>query len=201
MPRKNYLIFALLLFCIAVAPAKGENQCGASGCHTCEQACENWLYQGAECLCDGPEGHFLTLCGCFDTCERTGLIGYWPDCYPNCTSDCAYNATQTVSCGALTNGTYNGTQTCNALKGGVAGCYTWGGTTGCARVCNGGYYLNGTSCSQCPNITAQGWGPSMYGNSAAGSTTITSCYIPGGTTGISDGTGTFTSSGNCAYSN
>ena len=205
MPRKNYLIFALLSFCCAVVPVEAciGPQCNAIGCFTCDMACSGPEMLGygviTGCNCDGPEGVVGVMCQCEGYCPDGSA---WPCCgppAPPCTSDCTYNATRTESCGTLANGTYNGTQTCNATKDGVSGCYTWGSTTGCARVCEAGYYLNGTSCSQCPNITAQGWGPSMYGSSAAGSTGVGNCYIPGGTTGISDGIGTFTTSGNCLY--
>ncbi|MDR2413196.1 MAG: hypothetical protein LBD50_03220 [Rickettsiales bacterium] len=67
----------------------------------------------------------------------------------SCTSDCTYNSTQTVSCGTVANGSYNGTQTCNAIKNSVSGCYTWGATSGCTITCNTGYSLTSTNiCAQ-----------------------------------------------------
>ncbi|MDR1337609.1 MAG: chitin binding domain-containing protein [Rickettsiales bacterium] len=66
-----------------------------------------------------------------------------------CTSDCTYNTSQTASCGSVANGTINGTQTCNATKNGVSGCYTWGATSGCAVSCDKGYYLSDGQCVMC----------------------------------------------------
>lgn len=49
-----------------------------------------------------------------------------------------------------------------------------------------------TGCTRCPASGVR------FGNSAVGSTTITSCYLATGT-GISDTTGTFTYTSNCYY--
>lgn len=60
-------------------------------------------------------------------------------------------------------------------------------------VCNKGYYKNGTSCSRCPSSGG------VYGTTAStGATSITSCYIPSGTT-MSDSTGKYTYTSNCYY--
>ncbi|HIS71043.1 MAG TPA: hypothetical protein IAD02_03600 [Candidatus Enterousia intestinigallinarum] len=60
--------------------------------------------------------------------------------------------------------------------------------------CAAGYYgrtINGSSgCTCCPNS----------GSSVAGSTVITSCYLPSGTTGT-DTSGTYTYTADCYYSN
>lgn len=56
--------------------------------------------------------------------------------------------------------------------------------------CNAGYYKNEDSCTACPN----------GGTSAAGATSITSCYLPSGTTGT-DSSGTYTYTLNCYYTN
>ena len=62
-------------------------------------------------------------------------------------------------------------------------------------VCNQGYYKNGSKCERCP---ASG---GVYGTTAsAGSTSITSCYLPSGTS-FSDSTGSGTYTGNCYYKN
>ncbi len=67
-----------------------------------------------------------------------------------------------------------------------------------AYRCASGYYgtsTNGTSgCSQCPSSGG------INGMSDAGSTEITSCYLPSGTTG-SDSTGSWTYTDNCYYIN
>ncbi len=75
-------------------------------------------------------------------------------------------------------------------------------TSSTSYRCAAGYYgssSNGTSgCSRCPSSGG------VYGTSAAGSTAITSCYLPSGTTvsfsdSIGSGTAKYTS--NCYYSN
>ena len=71
--------------------------------------------------------------------------------------------------------------------------------SGTAPSCAPVPYCSG--CTQCPDINASnGWSPNtIYGTSAAGATAITGCYIPSGTTGISDETGTFTADNNCLH--
>ena len=71
----------------------------------------------------------------------------------------------------------------NAYAACVAGAKTY-------TSCNAGYYLSGGLCLTCPS----------GGTSAAGATSITSCYLPSGTTG-SDSTGSYTYTSNCYYSN
>ncbi len=65
--------------------------------------------------------------------------------------------------------------------------------------CAPGYYgnsINGTSgCTACPSEPS-----SIYGTSTAGSTSITSCYIPTGTF-TTDSKGTFAYRSNCYYTN
>ena len=60
--------------------------------------------------------------------------------------------------------------------------------------CRAGYYgdagNNGRNCTKCPG----------GGTSAAGSTSITDCYMSSGSTG-SDATGMFIYTSNCYYSN
>ena len=59
--------------------------------------------------------------------------------------------------------------------------------------CAAGYYGSSTmgtsGCTRCPND----------GSSVAGSTVITSCYLPSGTT-LTDSTGTYTYTADCSYS-
>ena len=86
---------------------------------------------------------------------------------------------------------------------GAAASSTPSGQDSCKLCqCSAGYYGDGVTCTRCPNInTANGWTPStIYGTtSGAGATAIANCYIPSGTTGMSDGTGTFTAGANCSY--
>lgn len=72
-----------------------------------------------------------------------------------CTSDCTYNSTQTGFCNAVVNGAFNGTQTCNVLKDGVAGCYTWGTPVNCVLTCTSGF--NPTHLGTCGQICTAGF--------------------------------------------
>ena len=55
--------------------------------------------------------------------------------------------------------------------------------------CNSGYYLAIRNCATCPSPGSA---------SDGGTSGISGCYIPSGTTG-SDGSGSYTYSGNCYY--
>ena len=55
--------------------------------------------------------------------------------------------------------------------------------------CNSGYYLAIGNCATCPSPGTK---------SDGGTSGISGCYIPSGTTG-SDGSGSYTYSGNCYY--
>ena len=118
----------------------------------------------------------------------------------NCPNECAdnqYSAPGSTSSSACTSCPSGYRRDCK----GAAASSTPSGQDSCKSCqCSAGYYGDGvTSCNPCPNITAQGWSPSMAGSSAAGTMAITDCYIPSGTTGMSDGTGTFTAGANCQY--
>ena len=65
---------------------------------------------------------------------------------------------------------------------------TCSGGNGSTFVCNSGTYKSGSGCESCPSP----------GTSPSGSTSISSCYIPSGTTG-SDGSGTYKYTANCYY--
>lgn len=86
---------------------------------------------------------------------------------------------------------YYGTAT--SLSAGCTACpanATCAGGNGSTFRCNANYYKSGAACQPCPN----------GGKSAAGATSITSCYLPSGTT-FSDSTGSGTYTENCYYSN
>ena len=76
----------------------------------------------------------------------------------------------------------------------LAGCTkcpdnaTCSGGNGSTFVCNSGTYKSLGSCIKCPSP----------GTSPSGSTSISSCYIPSGTTG-SDGSGTYKYTADCYY--
>ncbi len=118
-----------------------------------------------------------------------------------------YNTTATYSCACRDQNTthkcasgYYGTATSSS-----AGCTacpsnaTCAGGNGSTFVCAKGYYKDGTSCSPCPSSDG------IAGTTAStGATSITSCYLPSGSTrAFSDtnGSGTETISSNCYYSN
>lgn len=86
---------------------------------------------------------------------------------------------------------YYGTAT--SASAGCTACpanATCAGGNGSTFTCKANYYKNGSTCQPCPNS----------GKSTAGSTSITSCYLPSGTT-FSDSTGSGTYSDKCYYSN
>ncbi|MCM1294614.1 MAG: hypothetical protein NC311_03570 [Muribaculaceae bacterium] len=88
------------------------------------------------------------------------------------------------------NGYYEGTDLldmCTCEKCPVANSTC---TSATSFKCNANYYKNGNTCSPCP----------QSGKSATGSTAITSCYLPSGTTG-SDTTGTYKYTADCYYQN
>ena len=62
-------------------------------------------------------------------------------------------------------------------------------TTKVYSSCNSGYYLASGNCATCPSPGTK---------SDGGTSGIGGCYIPSGTTG-SDGSGSYTYSGNCYY--
>lgn len=86
----------------------------------------------------------------------------------------------------------------------VYACYRWtldlitcdckrntvpvGGSAMCATNC----YGDGSNCQSCPSAYG------VAGNSPQGSTSVSDCYIPAGTTG-SDSTGTFIITSDCHY--
>lgn len=120
-------------------------------------------------------------------CGLSGEIFMGCECVcNNCTSDAAYTA-------AGTGYQKKVNRTCDCSSG-TAKC-----TETTVYQCAVGYYgrsTNGTSgCTRCPSSGG------VYGTTAAaGSTAITSCYIPSGSS-FSDGTGSGTYTGNCYYQN
>lgn len=146
------------------------------------------------------------------------------DLFPNCPSECkflgwqSYGTGKEISCDSAnkkciyrcTSGYYpanrdiSGNFSCVACPSNA----TCAGNTDLPK-CNAGYYRSlvttaGTyRCDRCPSIiqvpSGSGWGTTVYGKSASGSTSITSCYITSGT-GYKDDVGIFTISGNCYYS-
>ena len=133
-----------------------------------------------------------TFCTSCKTSTRTAN-GVTTTTNRNMTSACN-NCHVTPSCN-ITSTTYKcasgyyGTAT-SAL----AGCTkcpdnaTCSGGNGSTFVCNSGTYKALGSCINCPSP----------GTSPAGSTSVSSCYIPSGTTG-SDGSGTYKYTADCYY--
>lgn len=117
---------------------------------------------------------------------------------PNCSNKISFKACRKACDGTCIDCTTTAWTTGNTgyQKRTYASCNT--STCVCTKTtqyqCAAGYYgtsNNGTSgCTRCPSS----------GSSAAGTTAITSCYLPSGTTG-SDSTGSYTYTANCYYSN
>lgn len=113
-----------------------------------------------------------------------------PNCVANCL--CAKEPT-TYSCDCNTGYYANnqGTMLCDCLGKCPANSTCSSATS---FSCNKGYYKNGSVCTRCPSSGG------TYGTTASsGATSVTSCYLPSGTTG-SDSSGSFTYTGNCYYS-
>lgn len=109
---------------------------------------------------------------------------------------CGMSTTSSLSCATGYYGTPSYTYYNGDAFGGCVKCpantATCSGTT---FTCAKGYYKNGFSCTRCPSSGG------VYGTTAStGATSITQCYIPSGTS-MSDGTGTYTYTSNCYYSN
>ena len=130
---------------------------------------------------------FTTVCGdTFNLTTRTNC---------NC-------GTQCDSCGSLSSGVWTSPKT--GYQSTVV--YSCGISTSCECTssikyrCAAGYYgtpsysqLTGYSgCTRCPSSGG------VYGTSAAGSTEITSCYMPSGTS-MTDDVGTYEYTSNCYY--
>ncbi len=109
----------------------------------------------------------------------------------------------TGKCSCQTTGTsyvcsdgYYGTAT--SASAGCTACpdnATCAGGNNSTFVCAKGYYKNGNVCTRCP---ASG---GVYGTTdTTGATSITSCYLPSGTS-FSDGTGSGTYTSKCYYAN
>ena len=79
----------------------------------------------------------------------------------------------------------SGTSGCTACPSNA----TCSGGNGSTFSCNKGYYKSGSSCTACPSDGT---------TSGSGATSVSSCYIPSGTS-FSDGTGSGSYTGNCYY--
>lgn len=118
-------------------------------------------------------------CGTNKYCTKYGY------CYPEC------DAPITMEYGWSSSGT--GVESRNT-------CCLYNGEEVCVFQyrCIAGYYGSGSSCTRCPSSGG------VYGTSAVGSTSITSCYMPSGTTiSFSDSTGSGTEkyTSDCYYTN
>lgn len=159
-----------------VCAMEGTKECYKSGSTT---------YVFTPCTSCAP-GYTLTKTS-FSQCGSLNPIFQVCDCVcSNCTSDAAYTA-------AGTGYQKKVNRTCECSSG-TAKC-----TETTVYQCAVGYYgrsTNGTSgCTRCPSSGG------VYGTTAAaGSTAITSCYIPSGSS-FSDGTGSGTYTGDCYYQN
>lgn len=188
--KKSFFAVAII-GCIACHNAVYAAECVANACDPDDLgymdinpfASNNCSNPGATCYC----GERVLSCPfCSSGYTRTqdsvalssgGSAKYYY-CKENCTG-CSNCTSDTSWSSAGTGYEKKVTRTCN--------CNTCNTST--SYRCAAGYYgssSNGTSgCTRCPSS----------GNSAAGSTSATGCYITSG----SDGTGSFTYTQNCYY--
>lgn len=158
--------------------------CATSGAKECYKS-GSTTYVYTPCTSCSP-GYTLTNVA-FSQCGLLNKIFKACDCVcSNCVSDVTYTAAGT--------GYQKKVNRYCACGSGTAKC-----KTETVYQCAVGYYgrsKNGTSgCTRCPSSGG------VYGTTAtAGSTAITSCYIPEGSS-FSDGTGSGTYTGNCYFKN
>lgn len=157
--------------------------CATYGAKECYKS-SSTTYVYTPCTSCSP-GYTLTNVA-FSQCGLKKIFKACDCVCSNCTSDIAYTAAGT-----------------GYQKKVNRYCDCSSGTAKCIETtvyqCAVGYYgrsTNGTSgCTRCPSSGG------VYGTTAAaGSTAITSCYIPSGSS-FSDGTGSGTYTGNCYYKN
>lgn len=175
---------------------------GAAGISSAAHAARNCCANALCCLATGSKCTYDSSCSSTLTCEcdtldngftnKYGIIVTTtkkPEAY--CVGQTAYSrcvaGTTTYKCASG----YYGTAT--SASAGCTACpanATCAGGNGSTFICKANYYKSGAACQPCPNS----------GKSTAGSTSITSCYLPSGTT-FSDSTGSGTYSDKCYYSN
>ena len=179
-------LIAVGALCVPIAPPSYGISTGLNCCSmgVCPISCSSVTYDSRctnNTFCTSCKTSTRTANGVTTTTNRS-LTSACNNCHV--TPSCEITST-TYKCAAG----YYGTAT-SAL----AGCTkcpdnaTCSGGNGSTYVCNSGTYKAYGACASCPSP----------GTSPAGSTSISSCYIPSGTTG-SDGSGTYKYTANCYY--
>ena len=154
--------------------------------HNCYQNSSGQTLQITSCsVCDS--GYDL-VSSSYDSAVCPDMYYSYNDCVrsctgcTNCTSDTSWSAGNTGYEKKVTR-----TCDCNTCR------------TSTSYRCAAGYYgssTNGTSgCMRCPSSGG------VYGTSVAGSTSITSCYIPAGAISWTDSTGTYVCGEDSYYAN
>jgi len=178
--------------------------------------------------CVGLYGHAQGLSlevECVFTCPGVRTFTTTSSCKSVC-NNCSGSTTSTSTNGVVQTQTKTLTTQCPKVEGGTADCScdnvtsykcasgyygtATSATSGCTKCpanatcaggngstfsCAKGYYKDGTVCARCPSSGG------IYGTTAStGATSITSCYLPSGTT-FSDSTGSGTYTSDCYYVN
>ena len=184
--KKIIPIIGVVAMTIPIAPPSYGISTGLNCCAMgqCPISCSSVTYDSRctnNTFCTSCKTSTRTANGVTTTTNRS-LTSACNNCHV--TPSCEITST-TYKCAAG----YYGTAT-SAL----AGCTkcpdnaTCSGGNGSTYVCNSGTYKAYGACASCPSP----------GTSPSGSTSISSCYIPSGTTG-SDGSGTYKYTANCYY--
>ena len=194
--------------CTGVAASGEAGAC--KSCSACPPSCGGYSscgtgYESASCTAGNCSSYIAYRCA-------SGYYGNPSSCSSGCSpcpgshpnSTAGSNSAQTNCSASCANCAATSGATCSRAAATVnypTSCsYTTGCSAGYYGPANAGAY--NPACTRCPDVAAaNGWSPNtIIGTSAAGGTVpITNCYISGGTTGISDETGTFTANGNCPY--
>ncbi|MBR1953918.1 MAG: hypothetical protein IKA25_02485 [Alphaproteobacteria bacterium] len=208
---------------VSLDPSVGLQGCVSATCPTSSTAivyemthvsgvCSSYT---TKCLYNSANGYYLKYQSCTGGCNADYLVlesqnlsdesAYGAVCnlnFTNTTRNICTCGTQCDSCGAgimpIWSSPKTGYQSLTEFSCGL--------TTGCECTqstkyrCAAGYYgtasysqLNGyRGCTRCPSSGG------VYGTSAAGSTEITSCYMPSGKS-MTDDVGTYEYTSNCYY--
>lgn len=173
-------------WCSAGGTAPGNCKAGYAACQTKAQVVSVGSYAGSS-------GSQCTSKGfCYLSCRGGQWVAYstgrecWQD-VTGCMCD-LYVLTDKYRCAA---GYYGNGTTCTKCPPNSTS--TAGSTTSTQCKCNMGYYKSGTSCLRCPSS-----GGIVGTTKTTGSTAITQCYIPAGSTDI-DSTGVVSYTGDCYY--
>ena len=180
-------LIAVGALCVPIGPGAYAISIVTPNCcsNSCTISCSSVTYDSR---CE--DNTFCTSC---NSTTRTNNYGIVVTTGRRITTTCN-NCHVTPSC-SITSTTYKCASgyygTATSATSGCTKCptnATCAGGNGSTYVCNKGTYKTSSGCESCPSP----------GTSPSGSTSISSCYIPLGTTG-SDGSGTYKYTANCYY--